>query len=346
MAASQSYLSRFFTSFSFQITDYSEVGLPMLFLCSFFVFFTFSVLVFSISLYKKLKKLEFEHRQQLITRPIEPKRIDIGYSVADCNETDRSCLGHSLLFEILPPDSKKWASLFVEEGCEEQDLKGVELNKEFGDSGQEQGGKKKKKRAKKKRGNLQGGDENEDWGMNVGNGCEKELTLLYPFTPSTSVIQRKIKRQYDELMKCQESKELTLAQVRQFANCLINARSKLQHKADVIHRKFTITKALLCKADRSSFDRLQQQICKLELEQRRLEEDTFVYNWLQQQLKLSPAYKKMLQKGTSAELMKESEKATEKGDPEFRDMSFEELLAQEKKDSFWQRNGKLRSCSG
>ncbi|KAG6593515.1 hypothetical protein SDJN03_12991, partial [Cucurbita argyrosperma subsp. sororia] len=344
MAASQSYLSRFFTSFSFQITDYSEVGLPMLFLCSFFVFFTFSVLVFSISLYKKLKKLEFEHRQQLITRPIEPKRIDIGYSVADCNETDRSCLSHSLLFEILPPDSKKWASLFVEEGCDEQDLKGV--NKEFGDSGQEQGGKKKKKRAKKKRGNLQGGDENEDWGMNVGNDCEQELTLLYPFTPSTSVIQRKIKRQYDELMKCQESKELTLAQVRQFANCLINARSKLQHKADVIHRKFTITKALLCKADRSSFDRLQQQICKLELEQRRLEEDTFVYNWLQQQLKLSPAYKKMLEKGTSAELMKESEKATEKGDPEFRDMSFEELLAQEKKDSFWQRNGKLRSCSG
>ena len=43
----------------------------------------------------------------------------------------------------------------------------------------------------------------------------------------------------------------------------------------------------------------------------------------------------MLEKGTSAELMKESEKATEKGDPEFRDMSFEELLAQEKKDSFW-----------
>lgn len=37
------------------------------------------------------------------------------------------------------------------------------------------------------------------------------------------------------------------------------------------------------------------QIYKLELEQKRLEEDTFVYNWLQQQLKLSPAYKKVLQ---------------------------------------------------
>lgn len=36
------------------------------------------------------------------------------------------------------------------------------------------------------------------------------------------------------------------------------------------------------------------QIYKLELEQQRLEEDAFVYNWLQQQLKLSPAYKKVV----------------------------------------------------
>lgn len=35
------------------------------------------------------------------------------------------------------------------------------------------------------------------------------------------------------------------------------------------------------------------QIYKLELEQKRLEEDAFVHNWLQQQLKLSPAYKKV-----------------------------------------------------
>lgn len=34
-------------------------------------------------------------------------------------------------------------------------------------------------------------------------------------------------------------------------------------------------------------------MCKLELEQKRLEEDASVYNWLQQQLKLSPAYKKV-----------------------------------------------------
>ncbi|KAL0562275.1 hypothetical protein IC582_002727 [Cucumis melo] len=345
MAALHSYLSRFFPNFPFRITNFSEGDIPMLLLCS-FLFFTFFILVLSFSLYKRVKKVEFEEHQQLISNPIEPEKIYIGNSVTDCgNGTDRTCLTHSLLFEILPPDSPKWASFFVEGRCDDLDLKGARLNKEFGDSGQEQGGKRKKKKAKKKRANLQDGDENEKWGTDVGTGSEQELTLLYPFTSSTSVIQRKIKRQYDELMKCQESKELTLAQVRQFANCLINARSKLQHKADVIHRKFTITKALLYKADRSSFDRLQQQIYKLELEQKRLEEDTFVYNWLQQQLKLSPAYKKMLEIGTCMELMAKSEKPTENIDSEFTDMSFEELLAQEKKDSFWQRNGKLRSCS-
>ncbi|XP_022953218.1 uncharacterized protein LOC111455829 isoform X2 [Cucurbita moschata] len=252
MAALHSYLSRFFSDFPFRITNYSEADLLM-----FFVFFTFSALGFSLYLCKRLRT---------ISKAIEPERIDI----------DQTWLVHLLLFESLPPDSPKWTSFFVEQG---QDV--LDLNREFGESVQEeQGGKRKKKRAKKKRANL------------LHGGDEPELTLLYPFTSSTTVIQRKIKRQYDELMKCQESKELTLAQVRQFANCLINARSKLQHKADVIRRKFTITKALLYKADRSSLDRLQQQIYKLELEQKRLEEDTLVFNWLQQQLKLSPAYKK------------------------------------------------------
>lgn len=35
------------------------------------------------------------------------------------------------------------------------------------------------------------------------------------------------------------------------------------------------------------------QIYKLEMEQKKVEEDALVYNWLQQQLKLSPAYKKV-----------------------------------------------------
>lgn len=137
------------------------------------------------------------------------------------------------------------------------------------------------------------------------------------------------------------------------------------------------------------------QIYKLELEQKRLEEDAFVYNSLQQQLKLSPAYQKvfslfeafirglmnifslyLLQKflelhwNITCSLLRacfspvhekfyvlwyanywnlfmkmlelgacmEKEKASglgENRDDDFSDISFEELLAQEKKDSFW-----------
>ncbi|XLU65075.1 hypothetical protein S245_024284, partial [Arachis hypogaea] len=95
------------------------------------------------------------------------------------------------------------------------------------------------------------------------------------------------------------------------------------YRADVIQSKFVITKALLCNADRSSFHRLRLQIYKLELEQKRLEEDAFVYNSLQQQPKLSPVYQKV-----------KSRELVENRDDEFANISFEELLAQEKKDSF------------
>ncbi|BAT91701.1 hypothetical protein VIGAN_07031900 [Vigna angularis var. angularis] len=126
--------------------------------------------------------------------------------------------------------------------------------------------------------------------------------------------------------------------------CSDSFKSSYFNRADVIQRKFVITKALLCKADRSSFDRLHQQIYKLELEQKRLEEDAFVYNSLQQQLKLSPAYQKMLELGACMEKEKASGLG-ENRDDDFSDISFEELLAQEKKDSFWQKNGKSRVCS-
>nr|AKM76864.1 AT1G17665-like protein [Geranium phaeum] len=197
--------------------------------------------------------------------------------------------------------------------------------------------KKKKKRAKKKK--------SED-GSVVDSGCPNgNLVCLYPFTSSSSATQRKIKQQYDELVKCHDAKGLTLPQVAQFATCLIEARNELKHKSEVIQRKFTITKALFLKADRSSIDRLRQQIYKLELEEKRLEEDTFVYNWLQQQLKISPAYKKMLEICACMELKAKSGELMENQDAEGAEISFEELLAQEKKDSFWQKNGKLRSLS-
>ncbi|KAI3989299.1 hypothetical protein MKX01_004848 [Papaver californicum] len=172
------------------------------------------------------------------------------------------------------------------------------------------------------------------------------LDSLYPFTSSSSITQKKIKQQYDQLVKSHDSKALTLAQVGQFANCLVEARNDLQHKSEILQRKYTITKALLYKADRSSFDRISQQIYKLEAEQKRLDEDAIVYNRIQHQLKLSPAYKKMLEVGARMESDARSGQLEDNTtDSEFSDISFEEFLEQEKKDSFWQRNRKLRSCT-
>ncbi|XP_071901359.1 uncharacterized protein [Coffea arabica] len=205
--------------------------------------------------------------------------------------------------------------------------------------------KKRKKRAKKKRpdpSSACGGAGEHD---RKKDNKKEELVCLYPFTTSSSAVQRKLKQNYDQLAKSHESNALTLAQVGQFVNCLVEAKKELKHRSEVIQRKFTITKALLLKADRSSFDRLHQQIYKLELEQRRLEEDAVVYNWLQQQLKVSSAYKKLLEIGARMEAEDKHREQVERTDDEFADISFEELLAQEKKDAFWQRNGKSRSCS-
>ncbi|OIW09005.1 hypothetical protein TanjilG_05981 [Lupinus angustifolius] len=230
---------------------------------------------------------------------------------------------------VLPSDSSKWVTLFDDP------------NSASSGSGENYSKKKRKKANKKKRMNL-GSEERENSGLDYG--FRFEPGCFYPFTSSSSAMQRRIKQQYDELVRCNESKKLTLPQVVEFANSLVGVRNELQHKAAVIQRRFVITKALLCKADRSTFDRLRQQIYKLELEQKRLEEDAFVYNSLQQQLKLSPAYQQMLEIGACMEKAKSCE-PEEKLDDEFDDISFEELLAQEKKDSFWQKNGKSRICS-
>jgi hypothetical protein len=86
------------------------------------------------------------------------------------------------------------------------------------------------------------------------------------------------------------------------------------------------------------------QIYGLEIEQKKLEEDTVVYNRLQEQLKLSPAYLKMLEYGrTHFELQPNTGQLIEKLDAEDIEISFEELLAQEKKDSYWQKHGPARS---
>ncbi|KAK8543351.1 hypothetical protein V6N13_136132 [Hibiscus sabdariffa] len=263
----------------------------------------------------------------------------------------------------MPSDSAKWAGLFSGENQHKGSVGQVSgPDEKRCESGvEDQRTKKKKKRGKKKRLDSKSEEEigeercsfseddkekKEESGRgDTGSRVKPELVCLYPFTSKSSATQRKIKQQYDQLVKCREDKGLTLAQVGEFANCLIEARNELQHKSEVIKRKFTITKALLFKADRSSFDRLRQQIYKLEMEQKRLEEDASVYNWLQQQLKLSPAYKKMLEVCTCMESKGKSSELMEDSDTEFTDISFEELLAQEKKDSFWQKNGKSRLSS-
>lgn len=245
--------------------------------------------------------------------------------------SDPKQLSRSLLLEILPADSSKWAQLFSDGnfGKKGSDLDECPVGTE---EEEEKRSKRKKKRGKKKR-----PDPNECSEEVKKKDKKEELVCLYPFTTSTSTNQRKIKQQYDQLVKSHESNGLTLAQVGGFINCLVESKKELEHRSEVTQRKFTIAKALLLKADRSSFDRISQQIYKLELEQKRIEEDAFVYNWLQQQLKLSPAYKKMLEISTFMEMKAKSCEKAESMENEIDDISFEELLAQEKKDAFWQR---------
>ncbi|KAI4329158.1 hypothetical protein L6164_021451 [Bauhinia variegata] len=326
--------------------------------------FSFAFAIFSISLsllsfilvsfliYNKLSRTEQQSTQN-------PEKLDpsmLKHSLSQVideahspKENSPTHLSRSLLLEVLPSDSTKWASLFDGKGIDDLNSMSSTVNEGREASEEEQRGKKKRKSKKKKIYTLAedgvqetGGGEKAKAGSD--NGLRLESVCLYPFTSSSSAMQRKIKQQYDELAKCHESKKLTLAQVVQFANTLVDARNELKHKADVLQRKFVITKALLFKADRSSFDRLRQQIYKLELEQKRLEEDAFVYNWLQQQVKLSPAYKKMLEIGACMEKAK-SCKLDDDIDDESADISFEELLAQEKKDSFWQKKGRSRVFS-
>ncbi|XP_011072511.1 uncharacterized protein LOC105157747 [Sesamum indicum] len=302
---------------------------------TFFIFLTFLVLIFTLYAILKNNNHGTRCKKEENSVKIQSLPVNDDEKIAPQQKQETGCgtdpenLARSLLLEILPSSSPKWDELFSKSEDFDDDPG------EKSGSGQEEK-KRKKKRARKKRP-----------GPNEEERKEKEeLVCLYPFTKSSSATQRKIKQQYDQLVKSHGSNGLTLDQVGQFVNCLVEARNELQNKSEVIKRRFTITKALLFKADRSSFDRLRQQIYKLELEQKRLEEDAFVYNWLQEQLKVSPAYKKMLEIGACVEMKAKSSNLVESTDADFSDISFEELLAQEKKDAFWQRNGKLKPCSG
>lgn len=105
-------------------------------------------------------------------------------------------LAQSVLLEVLPTDSAKWASLFGEPE---------------GTVGEQRAKRRKRKKAKNKIMDSSGAEEREKTGSDSAVGFESGC--LYPFTSSSSAMQRKIKQQYDELVKSNESKKLTLTQV-------------------------------------------------------------------------------------------------------------------------------------
>lgn len=220
--AATNYISYFTSNFRCLLLYQSQIYRPMFYFCFFlFFFFTFALFVSSVSLYKRLKRIQKQTQETQLTQ--KPKQSDsdpLGFenSVSEsvdrnhrAFENDPTHSARSLLLEILPSDSRKWGSLFENDGSggPDSDGPGV-LDRESSESGGDQRGKKKKKRTKKKSSFLKG-DENGDKGP--GSGDKQDLVCLYPFTSSSSATQRKIKQQYDQLMKCHESKGLTLAQV-------------------------------------------------------------------------------------------------------------------------------------
>lgn len=185
----------------------------------------FCFILFSFSIYKKVSKTEEQHQKGQTQNPeqFDPSLVKRSLSqvvdeVRSSPSNSPTHLSRSLLLEVLPSDSTKWASLFDDKGCDDPKSISPGLEGGRGDSGEEQRGKKKKRKAKKKKKNSIGEDSAEEKGgerekTGLDSGVRLESVCLYPFTSSSSAMQRKIKQQYDGLVKCHESKKLTLAQV-------------------------------------------------------------------------------------------------------------------------------------
>lgn len=125
-----------------------------------------------------------------------------------CGSDPNQQLSRSLLHDILPSDASKWAQLFSDDifGKKGSDMDGFPVGTE--EEEEEKMSKKKKKRGKKKKPDpIECSEEARK------KEKKEELVCLYPFTTSTSATQRKIKQQYDQLVKSHESNGLTLAQV-------------------------------------------------------------------------------------------------------------------------------------
>lgn len=169
----------------------------------FFLFLTFSVLIFT--LYAILKKISHinggtkeEESIEIQSFPLnDDEKIAQKQKQEEGLGLDPDNLARSLLLEILPSSSPKWETLFSKTEDFDDDPG------EKSESGQEEK-KRKKKRARKKKPPCPNEEEKKE---------KEELVCLYPFTKSSSATQRKIKQQYDQLVKSHGSNGLTLDQV-------------------------------------------------------------------------------------------------------------------------------------
>ncbi|CAN1162345.1 hypothetical protein LINPERHAP2_LOCUS24454, partial [Linum perenne] len=199
VAFASSYLSNLIpNTTAVPISYYFNKTQPQQPMLLFFFFFFAFTLSFTFSLFFLCRTLRRQQRRDEDHDPAV-KSDSLSKLIDGVREIETSHLPHSLLLEILPSDSPKWDD--------------TEASSAAGDS---QRLKKKKRRAKKKRlaskidENGGAGEEVRDSGL---CGMKPELVCLYPFTSASSATQRKIKQQYDQLVKCNEKKGLTLAQV-------------------------------------------------------------------------------------------------------------------------------------
>ncbi|CAM0880224.1 unnamed protein product [Alopecurus aequalis] len=213
---------------------------------------------------------------------------------------------------------------------------------------EDEGAEEKRPRRRARRKQQQQEDKGGDATAAAGGGEDDDALLLqrprFPLASVAGALQRRITARYDDLARASQDQCLTIDQVREFLDCLVDARNDLLQKSENARRKLTIKKALLSNSRncRSSYDelRLSKQADKLESEYERLSKDAAIYDYLEEQLRLSEPYKRMTEVHDAAE--KEAlEQALAAEEPE---MTFEELLAEEKKDAaFWWPDGKRRS---
>lgn len=188
------------------------------FLLFFFTFSFCSLTILIFSLYSKLTKKKINDTHQHLIKVREG--LSIHESAIDnkneqereiTHQSDPTHLTRSILLEILPSNSSKWAKLFANELGDAPNKVESGFDAERVEEGKDRERTKKKKRAKKKR-----PDSNSEEEGKKDSGVVKEkqeLVCLYPFTKSSSATQRKIKQHYDELVRSHESNGLTLAQV-------------------------------------------------------------------------------------------------------------------------------------